>query len=136
SEWSIGERELFAAFTSHMNECRYCVGDHRATSSQVFGNERLVQAALDDWHTAPIEDKTKVMLGFLEKLTREPNNIGSADIAPLRAAGLSDAAIENAIHICASFNIINRIADALNFELSTPAGLARNTEILLTRGYQ
>ena len=54
SEWSIGERELFAAFTSHTNQCRYCVGDHRATSSEVFGNERLVQAALDDWHTAPI----------------------------------------------------------------------------------
>ena len=23
SEWSVGERELFAAFTSRMNECRF-----------------------------------------------------------------------------------------------------------------
>jgi len=136
SEWNIGERELFAAFTSHTNQCRYCVGHHRATSSEVFGNERFVQAALDDWHTAPIDAKTKVMLGFLEKLTREPQNVNTADIAPLRAAGLSDGAIEDAIHVCASFNIINRIADALDFELPTPVGLARSTEILLTRGYQ
>lgn len=136
SEWNIGERELFAAFTSRTNQCRYCVGHHRATSSQVFGNERLVQAALDDWHTAPLNEKTKVMLGFLEKLTWEPHNIGTGDVSPLRAAGLSDAAIEDAIHICAGFNIINRIADALDFELPTPAGLVRSTEILLTRGYQ
>lgn len=23
SEWSVGERELFAAFTSHLNKCRF-----------------------------------------------------------------------------------------------------------------
>ncbi len=23
SEWSVGERELFASFTSHLNRCRY-----------------------------------------------------------------------------------------------------------------
>jgi hypothetical protein len=23
SEWSVGERELFAAFTSHLNQCRF-----------------------------------------------------------------------------------------------------------------
>jgi hypothetical protein len=23
SEWSVGERELFAAFTSHLNRCRF-----------------------------------------------------------------------------------------------------------------
>jgi alkylhydroperoxidase family enzyme len=72
----------------------------------------------------------------LRKLTLEPFNIGAADIALLRAAGLSDEAIEDAIHICANFNIINRLADAFGFELPSPKGLARSTEILLTRGYQ
>ena len=32
------------------------------------------------------------MLGFLEKLTLDPEALTSADLAPLRAAGLSDAA--------------------------------------------
>src|SRR5262245_59194750 len=39
SEWSIGERELFAAFTSRMNECRYCASHHRSTSVRALGNE-------------------------------------------------------------------------------------------------
>ena len=136
SEWSVGQRELFAAYTSYLNECQYCLDHHEATSVQTLGDERLVQAVLDDWQTAPVDEKTKVMLGFLRKLTLEPFHIGAADIEPVRATGLSDAAIEDAIHICANFNIINRLADALGFQLPSPRGLARSTEILLTRGYQ
>jgi len=101
-----------------------------------LGDESLVQAVLEDWHTAPINQKTKAMLSFLKKLTLEPFNVGAADMALLRTYGLSDEAIEDAIHICANFNIINRLADALGFELPSPQGLARSTEILLTRGYQ
>ena len=136
SEWSIGQRELFAAFTSHLNKCQYCLGHHKATSVQALGDERLIQAILEDWNTAPVDEKTMLMLGFLRKLTLEPFQITAAEIVPLRAAGLSDDAIEDAIHICANFNIINRLADAFGFEIPSPKGLARSTEILLTRGYQ
>jgi uncharacterized peroxidase-related enzyme len=136
SEWSVGQRELFAAFTSQLNKCQYCLGHHKATSIRAMGNEDVIQAILEDWQTAPIDEKTKVMLGFLKKLTLEPFNIAAPDIEPLRAAGLSNEAIEDAIHICANFNIINRLADAFGFELPSPRGLARSTEILLTRGYQ
>ena len=136
SEWSIGERELFAAFTSHLNKCQYCLVHHKATSIRALGDERLIQSIFEDWNTAPIDEKTKRMLGFLRKLTLEPFHAGAADIAPLRSAGLSDEAIEDAIHICANFNIINRLADAFGFELPSPRGLARSTEILLKRGYQ
>ena len=136
SEWSVGQRELFAAFTSHLNECQYCLGHHTTTSVRALGDEGLVQAVLEDWQTAPVDEKTKVMLGFLRKLTLEPFHIGAVDIEPLRATGLSDTAIEDAIHICANFNIINRLADAFGFELPNPRGLARSTEILLKRGYQ
>jgi uncharacterized peroxidase-related enzyme len=136
SEWSIGQRELFAAFTSHLNKCQYCLGHHKATSVQVLGDERLIQAVLEDWNTASIDEKTKLMLGFLRKLTLEPFHITAAEIVPLRSAGLSDDAIEDAIHICANFNIINQLADAFGFELPSPKGLACSTEVLLTRGYQ
>ena len=136
SEWSIGQRELFAAFTSYLNKCQYCLGHHKATSVQALGDERLIQAIFEDLNTAPVDEKTKLMLDFLRKLTLEPFYITAAEIVPLRAAGLSDDAIEDAIHICANFNIINRLADAFGFEIPSPKGLARSTEILLTRGYQ
>src|SRR5215207_2452104 len=64
----FGQRELFAAFTSHLNQCQYCLGPHKATSIRSLRDEHLVQAVLEDWQTAPIDEKTKVMLGFLRKL--------------------------------------------------------------------
>ncbi len=56
-------------------------------------------------------------------------------MAPLRAAGLSDEAIADAIHVCANFNLINRVADALGFELAGPASQSRYAGFLLQRGY-
>jgi uncharacterized peroxidase-related enzyme len=72
SEWSVGQRELFAAFTSHLNKCQYCLGHHKATSVRALGNEGFVQDILEDWRTAPVDEKTKAMLNFLRKLTLEP----------------------------------------------------------------
>jgi uncharacterized peroxidase-related enzyme len=90
---------------------------------------------LADYRSAPISEQLRAMLAFLEKLTLTPQEVTPADVAPLRAAGLSDEAIADAIHVCANFNLINRIADALGFELAGPAALSRYAGFLLQRGY-
>ena len=90
---------------------------------------------LNDWRTAPIDAKLRATLGFLEKLTLRPAEVGPADVAPLRALGLSDAAIEDAIHACVLFNIYDRMADALQFHLPGPAGYAASGRSLMKRGY-
>ncbi len=98
-------------------------------------SEDLVNAVLDDWRTAPIDEKLRAMLGFLEKLTLRPGDVGPEDVAPLRAAGVSDQAIEDAIHVCAFFNMIDRIADSLGFDVPSPEGFAQGADSLLKRGY-
>jgi len=95
----------------------------------------LVEAVLADYRTAPISEQLRATLAFLEKLTLTPQQVTPADVAPLRAAGLSDEAIADAIHVCANFNLINRVADALGFELTGPESLARYAGFLLQRGY-
>ena len=94
-----------------------------------------MRAVVDDWHTAPLDAKLRATLGFLEKLTLHPNDVRPADIAPLRAAGLSDEAIEDAIHVCALFNIYDRMADALGWWLPDEAGYAASGRNLMKRGY-
>jgi len=94
-----------------------------------------VEAVLADWRTAPIDPKLRATLGFLEKLTLNPADVGPADIAPLRAAGVSDDAIEDAIHACVLFNVYDRMADSLNFHLPGPAGYAASGRSLMKRGY-
>ena len=75
------------------------------------------------------------MLGFLEKLTLEPQNVSSADITPLRDAGLDDTTIADAIHVCAAFNVIDRIADSFEFHVPPAEEFRRGASGLLQRGY-
>ncbi len=96
----------------------------------------MVEAVLNDWRTAPIGPKLRATLGFLEKLTLQPGEVRPADVEPMRAAGVSDAAIEDAIHACVLFNVYDRMADSLKFHLPGPAGLAASGRSLMKRGYK
>jgi hypothetical protein len=53
-----------------------------------------------------------------------------------RAAGLSDSAIEDAIHVAAQFNVIDRIADSFGFDVPGADAFAQNAVTLLKRGYK
>ncbi len=97
--------------------------------------DEITRAVLDDWRTAPIDKKLRAALNLIEKLTLRPDRIESADIDALRADGLSDEAIEDAIHVTVLFNIMDRIADSLGFEIPTAEGFARAAGVLLKRGY-
>jgi len=90
---------------------------------------------LANWRTAPLEPKLRATLGFLEKLTLAPGELRPADLAPLRAAAVSDEAIEDAIHACVLFNIYDRLADAMNWYLPGPDGYAASGRNLMKRGY-
>jgi Trk K+ transport system NAD-binding subunit len=52
-----------------------------------------------------------------------------------RDARRSDAAIEDAIHVTALFNIYDRVADTLDFDIPDPDGFAQGADMLLRRGY-
>lgn len=94
----------------------------------------MIQAVLADWRTAPIDDTLKAMLGYLEKLTLAPETIQAADVAAVKAAGISQQAMREAMYVCALFNIIDRLADALNFTI--PASFTGGAKTLLKRGYK
>ena len=96
----------------------------------------MVAAVLADYRTAPIPEKLRAMLAFLEKLTLHPDEIGPDDVAPLRAAALEDEEIADAIHVCALFNVINRVADSLGFEQADRNGYETGARMLLAKGYR
>jgi hypothetical protein len=65
----------------------------------------------------------------------EPDALGPEDAERVRAAGVSDEALEDAIHVCALFNVIDRIADALGFDLPDPDYWDRVAPGFLAGGY-
>ena len=94
-----------------------------------------MQATLADWRTAPIDDRLRVMLGFIEKLTLTPDVLTAQDARTLRSAGVSASAIEDAIHVCALFSVYDRLADSLEFDIPDEKGFAQSASMLLKRGY-
>jgi len=75
------------------------------------------------------------MLGFIEKLTLRPDELGRADAEAVRAAGVSDPAIVDAIHVAALFNMIVRMADSLEFEVPPYESFLGRAETMLAEGY-
>jgi alkylhydroperoxidase family enzyme len=98
-------------------------------------SDEIVTAVLDDWRTAPIDEKLRATLGFLEKVTLTPGEIRPEDVVPLRALGVSEQAIEDALVVCALFNMIDRMADSLDVAIPSAEGFARTAERLLEHGY-
>ena len=80
-------------------------------------DEELVEAIRRDYRTAPIDERDRVMLEFVEQLTRDATRITPSHHERLRAAGFDDRGILQITLIAAWFNYINRVADALGVGL-------------------
>jgi uncharacterized peroxidase-related enzyme len=93
------------------------------------------QAVEADWRTAPIDERLRAMLGFLETLTLRPEELTSEDAAAVRAAGVSDEAMVDAIHVGALFNMIVRMADSLGWDVPTWEQCLARGEAMLANGY-
>jgi len=100
-----------------------------------YKDDAKVKAILEDWRSAPIAAPLRAMLGFIEKLTLDPESITPADARILREAGLSEAAIEDAIQVCTLFSVYDRLADSFRFEIPDEQGFAKSAASLLSRGY-
>ena len=91
---------------------------------------------MEDWTKAPVEEKLRSTLGFIEKLTLKAGEITKEDLEPARNAGVSERAIEDAIHVVVLFSIIDRVADSLDFDIPSSVGFGRLGDVLLERGYK
>jgi uncharacterized peroxidase-related enzyme len=135
SAWSIGDRELMAAYVSKVNENAFCVGAHTATARQAYQDGPRVAAVLADLESAPVEGPLRATLRMLGKLTRE-GKVGAEDMREVLAAGVSPQQVEDALAVCAAFNTTNRLADAFGFELLSQQGFEAGAKYLLKRGYR
>ena len=135
SAWSVGDRELMAAFVSQMNACAFCIGAHTATAAKAYHDEAKVVAVLSDLETAPIEEPLRATLRLLGKLTRE-HTVNANDMCAVLAAGVSREQIEDALAVGFAFNTTDRLADAFGFFVPEPKGFEAGAAFLLRRGYR
>ena len=78
----------------------------------------------------------RATLGFLERITLSSDHVGPEDAALPRQAGVSDAALRDAVYVCALFNLIDRVSDALDFAIPSQEGFRKSAKALLKFGYR
>lgn len=76
-------------------------------------DNELAEALKRDWRTAPLDDRDRAMLTYVEKLTMNPVSVWRDDMEALRAVGFDDTGILQITLIASFFNYINRVADGL-----------------------
>jgi uncharacterized peroxidase-related enzyme len=130
SDWSPGERELFAAFVSRLNRCPYCVGVHTGTATIGLGRSITVEM-LDRWRDGTFGPRLTPVLALLERVTLDEANVRRADVDAARSAGVTEAAIIDALYVAFAFNLVNRLANAFGYTWEAEAErllLARTLE--------
>lgn len=105
SQFSLGERELIAAYTSALNACDYCVAEHSALAESFGIAPGLLEQLQADIDTAPVSDKIKPVLRFVRKLTLTPGRLTQQDADAVFAAGWNDDSLFLATAVAALFDI-------------------------------
>ena len=135
SAWSVGDRELMAAFVSKTNDCEFCIKAHTAVAAMAYHDEAKVSAVLSDLGTTVIGEPLLATLRMLRKLTRE-GAVDGNDMRAVLAAGVSRQQIEDALAVCFAFNTMNRLADTFEFFVPGPKAFEAGAKFLLARGYR
>jgi uncharacterized peroxidase-related enzyme len=135
SAWSVGDRELMAAYVSKVNGSAFCIGAHTATAAQAYQDGAKVQAVLANLESAPIQEPLRATLRMLGKLTAE-GEVSADGTREVLSAGVSPQQIEDALAVCVAFNTTDRLADAFGFEVLSAEGFEAGAKYLLKRGYR
>ena len=134
SAWSVGDRELMAAYVSKVNDSPFCIGAHTATATRAYQDPERVAAVLADLGSAPIDEGLRATLELLGKLAGA-GTLRADDIRAVLAAGVSAQQIEDALAVGFAFNTTDRLANAFAFDLLSPDGYEAGAKYLLKRGY-
>jgi alkylhydroperoxidase family enzyme len=89
----------------------------------------------EDWRTAPVDERLRAALGFIEKQTLHPDDLTDADAEVAYAAGVSKEALRDAAHVAAMFNMIVRLADAFGWDVPDWDRLMQRAPAMLEGGY-
>jgi len=76
-------------------------------------DEPFVEALQRDFRALALSDQDRVMLEYVEQITKDATRISPDDHARLRSVGFDDRGILQITLIASWFNYINRVADAL-----------------------
>jgi uncharacterized peroxidase-related enzyme len=120
------ERELLALVTSVENRCEVCILSHAAALKKYGMDRFLVDTIALAWRRAELSPRQRALAEFASKLTLHPADVDATLMGGLRAAGLREEEIFEAIQVVAIYNSNNRINNALGMQPNIEARLGKS----------
>ena len=123
SPLSRAEREMMAVVVSMQNGCPYCQEHHGKALNHYWKDDQRLARLRADPTTADLSDRELALCNFARLVTKDPGaSADGAAVAGLKAAGLDDRAILDAVLVIGYFNFVNRIVLSLGVELEADPG--------------
>jgi uncharacterized peroxidase-related enzyme len=135
SPFSIGERELMAAYVSALNACDFCSGEHEVVAERFGVEHGTLAALLDDIDSAPLAENLLPTFHYLHKLTLQPSRMVAADAQAIYAAGWEDPALYHLASLCGLFCFNNRLINGIGIPPHDTDKLQITADRLHARGY-
>jgi uncharacterized peroxidase-related enzyme len=109
------DRELIAAYVSHLNDCHFCMNSHAAAARCLLGEDTLlIDLVLKDVNKAPVSAKMKALLHIAAQVQRGGKNVTKENVEAARNQGATDREIHDTVLIAAAFCMFNRYVDGLD----------------------
>jgi uncharacterized peroxidase-related enzyme len=106
---SRAERELASAVVSRVNGCVYCCSVHAQRFEQLARRNDVIAQVFEQPQGAGTTARERAIVQAAIDLTAAPGRFGAAQLAPLRAAGLSTLELLDLVHAVAIFAWANRL---------------------------
>ena len=133
-----GERELIAAYVSHLNGCQFCTRSHGAFAArQLEGGHALVDAVRADPMSAEVSPKLRALLVVAGQAQRSGKDVTRDAVDAARAAGATDREVHDTVLITAAFCMFNRYVDGLaTVTPDDPAAYEQMADRVVSSGYR
>jgi alkylhydroperoxidase family enzyme len=82
-----------------------------------------------------VDARVHAALDMLETMTLRPQDLRGDHVERLLEAGVSEAGVVDALYVGFLFNVIDRVADSLGFEVVSPERFDKGADRLLAHGY-
>ncbi len=108
-------KELMFVAGAESRGCQYCMGSHSRYLVQEVGlTQEQVMRAREGGDAPGLSPLQRLLIRFARKVALEPRAVGPADIEQLRAVGLSDAEVVEAVAICCFSAFTNTFTDTFD----------------------
>ena len=134
---SSADRELIAAYVSHLNDCDFCANSHAAAARCLYGEEeKVVDEVLQSFDRAAITPKLRALLNIARKVQILGKEVKQEDVDAAKELGASDREIHDTVLIAATFCMFNRYVDGLaSFTPTNADAYSEMGKRMTERGY-